>query len=157
MKLKILIAVYVVVALICGKVLLNYFYNESVINAYEDENYSVNDDMLLALNVFEPYIAHYNNANILYKMGQYQEAFDEYQAAIDCGIPHYTECPVRINQALSVIAQLDKNYKDPANIEKSLELLYQARDILLEDGCADKKGKGHSKKAERLKRDIEAA
>ena len=50
MRLKILIAVYVVVVLAAGKILLDYFYNESVINAYEEGNYSVNDDMLLAMN-----------------------------------------------------------------------------------------------------------
>ncbi|MBR2523843.1 MAG: tetratricopeptide repeat protein, partial [Clostridiales bacterium] len=157
MKTKILIAVYVILVLVCGKILLNYFYNEHVINAYEDEDYSINDDMLLTMNVQEPYVAHYNNGNILYRQGKYEEAIEEYQNAIDSHIPLYSECPVRINMALSMIAQLDKNYKDDEHRARSLEILNDARDVLLEDDCANEKGKGHSKRAERLKRDIEAA
>lgn len=156
MRLKIMIAVYVVVVLAAGKILLDYFYNESVINAYEEGNYSVNDDMLLAMNVLETYIPYYNNANILYKTGEYVQAEEEYQKAIDEGIPEGKECPVRINMALSVIGQLPNDYKEPKNVEESIKTLKRARDYLTVDDCANDEGTGHSKKAERLKRDIDA-
>ena len=41
MRLKILVAIYIVVALVAGKILLNFFYNESVISSYEDGDYYV--------------------------------------------------------------------------------------------------------------------
>ena len=59
--------------------------------------------------------------------------------------------------ALSILGGLGADYKNPENIDKSLEILYRARGVLLEDDCANDEGTGHSKKAERLKRDIDAA
>ena len=157
MKVKILIVVYILLVLVGGKILLNYFYNENVIRAYDEKDYSVNDDLLKTLNVIEPYIPYYNDGNILYRQGKYEEAIEEYEKAIEAGIPELSECPVRINMALAKVATLDKNYKEPEHIDESLEILYAARDMLLEDGCATEDGDGHSKRAERLKRDIEAA
>ena len=157
MRLKIIIAIYIVVFLVCGKILMNYFYNEGVIDAFEKGDYSLNDDLLLSLNYLEPYIAYYNNGNIHYKLGQYDEAIEDYQNALDTGIPAGHECPVRINMALSILGGLGADYKNPENIDKSLEILYRARGVLLEDDCANDEGTGHSKKAERLKRDIDAA
>lgn len=157
MKAKLLIVLYILIVLVGGKILLNYFYNENVIRAYDDKDYSVNDDLLKTLNVFEPYIPYYNNGNILYRQGMYEEAIAEYEKAIEAGIPELSECPVRINMALAKVATLDKNYKDPEHIDESLKILYAARDMLLEDDCATEDGDGHSKRAERLKRDIEAA
>ena len=83
MKKKIFIILYVFLLLVFGRQLLNYCYNEHIVQQYLAGDYTVNDNLLLSLNLIEPYIAHYNNGNILYRNHLYDEAIEEYQAALD--------------------------------------------------------------------------
>ena len=156
MKKKILIIVYIMIMIVCAKQALNYFYNDYVMDHYRDGDYSINDNLLLSANFIEPYIAHYNNGNIFYNNSLYEEAINEYREALKCTpIPEKRECSIRINLALAMLKTLGDDYSEPENIDDSLALLYEARDVLLEVGCASDDGDGHSWKAQKLKDDID--
>lgn len=156
MKKRILMFVYIIAILLAAKQFLNYQYNNYVLDHYNKGDYSINENLLLSLNIFETYIAHYNNGNILYQNMQFEAALQEYEKALKCwDLGEEEECSVRINMALCKIGLLDEDFSDPENIEESLELLYEARDILLENGCATDDDDGHSKKAQKLKNEID--
>ena len=66
MKKKLLLILFLVVVLLFAKQSLNYFYNGYVLSKYRQDDFSMNEDLLLTFNCFEPYIVHYNNGNLLY-------------------------------------------------------------------------------------------
>ena len=151
MKKKILIILYVIVILICGRQCLSYFYNQYVLNEYKAGNYSINEDLLLTLNIIEPYIVHYNNGNILYQNMLYEDAIEEYEKALTYpDLPKDRECKVRINIALSMVAMLPKDYDSRDNREDSIKVIREALKVLSAEGCAKKNGGGHSSRAQNL-------
>lgn len=157
-KKKIIVPMIIVGALlfiICFKQLFHFVYNEYVISQYEKGNYDVNEDILLFMNCFQPYIAHYNNGNIHYQNRDYEEAITSYEEALTLNPPQEKECAIRINLALAIIKTLKEDYDQPENIEESIEILNLARDVLLEEECATEDGDGHSETAETLKKEIE--
>lgn len=160
MKKRLLILLYMLVLLLVSKMAFNYFYNAHMIKAFENKDYSVNDNILLLGNFDEPYIAHYNNGDVLYEQGRYEEAIEEYDKALALYPPKLKECPIRINKALSMVGTLGENFcnvdlTDNDEIEETIDYLYEAIDVLTEDGCANDKGTGHSRTAEKLKEQIE--
>lgn len=156
MKKRIIICVYVLMLLLSCKLAFSYFYNEHVIDKYNDGNYSLDVNPLLLGNWFWPYVAHYNMGNIHYQNEQYESAIDEYKEALALHPGKKKECSVRINLALAMINTLGENYADEENVEASIETLKEARSVLLEDSCATENGDGHSETAEKLKREIDA-
>ncbi|MBQ9233758.1 MAG: tetratricopeptide repeat protein, partial [Lachnospiraceae bacterium] len=117
--------------------------------------YSGNANALTFANVYQSYIAHYNRGNIFYNQKNYDEAIKEYNKALDCHIPEKKECSVRINLALSIIGKIPSEYDSPDNIDSTLATLREAREVLLPDDCANDEGTGHSKEAEKLKKEID--
>ena len=116
----------------------------------------MNEDLLLTFNCFEPYIVHYNNGNLLYMNSLYLEAVEEYKTSLTfSGIPEDRDCSIRINLALALLGSLGDDYEEPENIAHAIEVLNEARDVLLENGCASDDGEGHSKKAQELKEYID--
>ncbi len=101
------------------------------------------------------YIFWYNSGNRYYNQMNYEAAAKAYEKALSANPPEGKECPVRINLALSMVMGLGDDYDEPDNIQNSIDVLKQAREILLEEKCATPGGVGHSDKAERLKEDIE--
>lgn len=156
MKKKILIGIYIVMILVCGKLAFNYIYNGIVTYSYHQENYSVNMKPLLMFNWSEPYIAHYNQGNIYYKNGQFEDAITSYIKALELRPSEDKECAIRINLALAMLGTMEEDYAAPENVDVSLEILKGAKDVLLENGCATESGDGHSEAAEQLKEEIEA-
>ena len=158
MKKKIFAVVYALVIILFARQALNVFYNSYILDRYDDKDYSYNLNLLLGLNCFEPYIAYFNNGNIYYMNGLYQEAADSYRQALTyVDLPKYRECKVRINLALALIKPLKpvQDYTTAESIDEALAVLYEARDVLLDDGCADDFNTGHSPKAQRLKNEID--
>lgn len=150
------VAAYMFALFICAKQVLNYFYNNHVVACYEEGDYSINDNLLLTANFIESYIVHYNNGNINYQNKQYEDAIFCYRKALKCDdVPKKRDCDIRINIALSVIGTLPEDYDEYENIDDSIEILIKARDELLVNECANKKGTGHSEDAEELKEEIE--
>lgn len=155
MKKKIFIILYLLFLVVVGKLIFTYVYNERIIKKASSGNYSSNANMLTFANVYQPYIAHYNRGNIFYSQGNYDEAIKEYNKALDIGIPEGKECSVRVNLALSIIGKIPYDYASPDNIDATIATLKEAREVLLPDDCANDEGTGHSKNAERLKKQID--
>ena len=156
MKKRILISIYIVMLLICGKLAFNYIYNGIVTYCYHQDNYSVSVKPLLIFNWSEPYISHFNQGNIYYKKNCFEDAIASYKKALELHPPKEKECAIRINLALAMLGTMAEDYAAPENVDTSLEILKGARDVLLEDGCATESGDGHSETAEQLKKEIEA-
>ena len=156
MKKKLLLILFLVVVLLFAKQSLNYFYNGYVLSKYRQDDFSMNEDLLLTFNCFEPYIVHYNNGNLLYMNSLYLEAVEEYKTSLTFFFFFEDrDCSIRINLALTLLGSLGDDYEEPENIAHAIEVLNEARDVLLENGCASDDGEGHSKKAQELKEYID--
>ena len=111
--------------------------------------------IILCCFLFFRYIFIYNKGNQLYERFDYPGAIEQYQNALEAHPPHFKECSVRVNLALAMIYNMGEDFAAPENIESSIETLMEARDILLEDGCASDEGVGHSEPAQKLKEEID--
>ena len=159
MKKRIIICLYTIAFIILAKLLFTYFYNENLNKKYESGDYNSFYDMLTYVNYPESYKAYYNNANVYYRREDYGKAADLYRQALQAKPKHkkgnMDECLVRINLALSMVKGLGEDYAIPEKREESISVLLEARDVLLENGCATEADDGHSAKAEKLKKEIE--
>ncbi len=154
---KWIIGILVAIALlISGKYAFSFIYNAYLTNEYESEKYYANVEPLYFVNCFEPYVAYYNDGNFNYQQGDYKEAIEDYEEALALSPPEDKECSIRINLALAMIYNMGEDYASPDKIESSIETLKEARDILLENGCASDDGKGHNETAQQLKEEIDA-
>ena len=155
MKKKLIVCICILLLLIFCKQTFNVLYSTNMVAKYDAGDYSVSADPLLIFNCFQPYIAHYNQGNIYYQNGDYEQAIEEYYSALEQFPPKYKECSIRINLALAMLGTLGDDYDKPDNIKDSIETLKEAKAVLLENDCATKSGDGHSKTAEKLKSEIE--
>ena len=155
MKKAIFITIYSMLVLGCSVLVFNYAYNAFVTYCYNHGNYSMDAKPLQMFNWTEKYVAYYNQGNIEYQKGEYLNAIEAYEKALELDPPEQKECSIRINLALAMLATIGDLYQDPAYAEDILTILYSARDVLLEDGCATEAGDGHSADAEQLKKEIE--
>lgn len=155
MKKRIIACVYVLLLIVCLKLAFTYIYNEYIISKYNDNDYSSDAAPLLAANWIQPYLAHYNKGNIHYQNKEYGDAIDEYKTALELNPGKEEECDVRINLALAMIGTMGTEYASEENVEASIKTLTEARNVLLEDGCATENGDGHSETAEKLKSEID--
>lgn len=150
---------YVVIYLILFFILLkcgsSFFINEIFISKYEKGEYKESlVKTLLFINISEPYIAHYNYGNVLYKNNDYDKAIEEYNKALKLFPTHDKECNIRINLALAMLKKIDENDTSEENINKTLQVLKEAKNVLIEKGCAGENN-GHNKTAQKLKEEIE--
>lgn len=111
--------------------------------------------IVLCCFLFFRYIFIFNKGNRLYERFDYPSAIEQYQNALEAHPPHFKECSVRVNLALAMIYNMGEDFAAPENIENSIKTLMEARDILLEDGCASDEGDGHSEPAQQLKEEID--
>ena len=157
MKRKILIVIYIILICFSLKLTFNLVGNTILKAKYNDGEYSESQAKLLTyVNFIEKYIAHYNYGNILYQNGEYEDAIEEYEKALEMKVPKYKECKIRINYALAVCKTVQVDEKDQESINDAIETYEFAIEVLTEKGCAniDDSG-GHSKDAEKLKEDIQ--
>ena len=115
----------------------------------------------------DEYVIWYNIGNYYFDKGDYGKAENAYLQAIECGIPYEKECPVKVNLALSMMWQIDEDDWDefyecdgPDNVTAGArrveKILKDAREVLIEDGCAHEADeKGHDKNAQTLKDEID--
>lgn len=145
---------YIVLIIILIRFLTIFAINKIFISNYNKEIYKEKMiKSLLILNISEPYIAHYNYGNVLYKNNNFDKAIEEYEKALKLFPPKKKECSIRINLALAMLGKVDEENKTKY---ENLEILEQAKEVLCEEGCANKTNdKGHSKKAQKLKEDID--
>ena len=132
-----------------------YFYQKYLNEEYKDRNYDISQHMMEVANFNQPYIAYYNAGNIAYQNGDMKEAIKNYDKALELNGSHKKECNIRINKALALIDGIVTEVKTEEDIQKSLDLLYEARDVLLEEDCATDSDTGHDPEAQRLKNEID--
>lgn len=152
---KIFIGIYAILVLICATIIFNFIYNALIVFQYNRGDYSGSVRAIQVANWTQPYIAYYNEGNLEYQKGNYQNAMDYYNKALKYDMPEEKECSVRINIALTWVASTGDNYAAPENVEYSLQALYQARAVLLNEDCATEDGTGHSADAQKLKDEID--
>ena len=103
--------------------MITFGLNEYFISQYNNKEYNESIvEKLLFLNIYQPYIAHYNYGNVLYNNGKYNQAIEEYKRALNLFPPQYKECPIRINLALSILKGLHTEPKNDNDINE--EYLY---------------------------------
>lgn len=155
MKKGLIIGAYVLVTLFCCKQAFAYVYNEVAIGKYNDDDFSADLGILFIGNWFQSDIVYYNEGNIHYQNAEYKEAIDDYKKALEENPTEERECDIRINLALAMIKTLGDDYANPEKVEESIKTLKEARNILLEKGCATEGGNGHSEEAQQLKEEID--
>lgn len=150
-RVRIIIGIFLFFNFLC--LLINYIANEMMIKKYEENEYAENKISVLGFT--EPYIAHYNRGNILYKKDNYDEAVKEYEKALYLNPSHDRECKIRINLALAMVVPIDLESITQKNVDEVLETLEKAKNVLYEHGCALSYGNGHNKDAQTLKEEID--
>ena len=95
---KIITFVYVFILIVFLKFVITFITNEMFISKYNKGIYEKNlVKSLFVLNFSERYIAYYNYGNLLYQIGYYEDAINEYKKALEFEIPKERVCDVRIN------------------------------------------------------------
>ena len=148
---KILTIIFIILAIILTKLVLYFAINELIIFNYNNHIY--NDSLikvLYPLNYNQSYIAYYNEGNIMYRKGKYEEAINKYKKALDKKPPKKKVCDVRINLSLAMVYNITSTDKD--EIYNELE---KAKNVLYENHCADSEdNSGYSQDAEQLEEEI---
>ena len=154
---KTIIYIYVILIVLLLFFLFRYIVNERFISLYEDGKYDEKDILVLSfLNINESYIYHYNSGNLYYKNGEYNKAIEEYEKALELKPSEEKECDIRVNLALAKLQEIEDDYDlSDSKIEETLDILDDARDILLENDCATNDNDGHDDDAQDLKNDID--
>lgn len=133
--------------------------NKNFVNEYNSGVYNLTqEEKLLKLNIVESYKPHYNLGNVCYKKGDYNAAITYYQDALKNHPTEKDECLIRINLALAMCNTIDFQRLDSdEKVQTALFILYKARDVLTEKGCAspNEGEKGHNADAQQLKEDID--
>ncbi len=148
--------VLLVAAILTGRRLI---LNHSYVKAYEKGDYKTEmEESLLTMNFPEGYVPYYNLGNAAYRYGDYNSAISYYTKALENYPPEGRDCKIRINLALALCDTIDFYHLDTQEkVDTALFILYKARDVLLEKGCAtDEEGQtGHDADAQKLKEDID--
>ena len=153
---KILLTIgYFILIIISSVMIVRYGYNAFLIYQYNQQNYSVSTMPLSLFNFTESYIVHYNQGNLFYQTGKYEDAIRAYKTTLALRMPKKKECDVRVNLALAMLGTIKDTYDDLSYKDATLQVLMAAREVLLEDGCAKDDGEGHDEEAQKLKEEID--
>ncbi len=143
-------------------IILRYTINKAFLMDYSMERYSETpESLLIYVETGENYVAPYNVGNVKYLNGDYENAAQYFYYALGKEHPEEKDCLIRINLALSLLRSYPfetMDRQDPDEVAEALDVLRTARQFLTENGCADEASdsfNGHSKDAEKLKRDID--
>ena len=150
---RVVVGIWVLLVIFLGVLLLAYFSNRNMIKNFKKEKYEFNQFGFLGFT--EPYVNPYNRGNIFYSLGDYDRAIAEYELALSHNPSEPADCMIRVNYALSLLAPIDADNVTEDNIDEVLEILDEAREILLENGCATNDGDGHDDEAQKLKDEID--
>lgn len=155
---KVLIVVFCLLMLAFLLLTYNYVRTGKAIKHYYMDTMRVEDLSDLAFVV--PYINHYNRGVSYYSERRYDMAEEEFRKALSKKHPMDEEkakdCNIRINLALSMVKPLTPESITSDNVDIALQILYEARDILCEEGCADMENKEwHNDDAQTLKEEID--
>ena len=129
---RVVVGIWVLLVIFMGVLLLAYFSNRNMIKNFKKEKYEFNQFGFLGFT--EPYVNPYNRGNIFYSLGDYDRAIAEYELALSHNPSEPADCMIRVNYALSLLAPIDADNVTEDNIDEVLEILDEAREILLENG-----------------------
>ena len=148
---KILKIIFIILLIILIKFIYSFTINEIIIFNYNKKIYNTSlIKTLYILNFNQPYIAYYNEGNILYNKENYKEAINKYNKAISKNPPQDKVCDVRINLSLSIIKNITSN--DYKTVYNELE---KAKNNLYNNNCANPiDNSGYSPDAEKLEEEI---
>ncbi len=155
---KLVIILFILVAIVTLKFCATYAINENMITKYKGRDYSfINGRPLYFLNISEKYIAYYNNGNLYFQNEDFEKAVEAYREALRLRHPkNGRDCKIRINLVLAMLRTFDLENLDEKKINDILQILSEAKEILIENGCANRYDrKGHSEEAEVIKKEIE--
>ncbi len=151
---RLMIGIWTVLLILFGMVIVSELTNNKLIENFKQGKYEHNAFGFLGF--LEPYVNHYNRGCIYYAIGDYPDAQKEFERAMESDIADPDECRLRVNLALSLVKQLDLSDVNDENLQDILDVLDQARDILCEDGCANRDdNNGHWPDAQTLKNEID--
>lgn len=141
----------IILSLILLRLLISFTVNEIIKINYNNNIY--NSHLVKTLYLFnfnQPYIAYYNEGNILYKTEKYDDASKKYRKSLEKNPPQSKVCDIRINLSLTLIKQIDSsNYKTVYN------KLEEAKNNLYINNCASETDdSGYSNDAEKLEEEI---
>ena len=148
------LVMFVAGASIVARVLVNMAF----VDKYKKDQYDMKlEEKLLFLNFPESYVPYYNLGNASYKDLRYSEAVGYYKEALKMYPPDKKECSIRINLALAMCNTIDfTDLSSQEKIDTAIFILYQARDVLLENGWAVNEGDDYrDADAQKLKEDID--
>ena len=92
----------------------------------------------------------------IYEYSRQDKFKEEYEKAIELKPSEEKECDIRVNLALAKLQEIEDDYDlSDSKIEETLDILDDARDILLENDCATNDNDGHDDDAQDLKNDID--
>lgn len=157
---RILLMATTLLALFFTCLVTAYASNKIDIKKYNDGKYGKNAFAIFGFT--QPYVDDYNTGNKYYKQGEYELAIEEYKKALEKNPPHShyndasnnSECHIRINLVLAMLADIDVDDIAPEDISAVLKTLDEAKEILTEKGCAKSVDTGHNADAVQLYRDI---
>lgn len=153
-----ILIVSVAVVVISVSALARVFVNKGFVVSYEQGIYDTSKEKTLFLMNFpQGYIPYYNVGNAAYQQSDYISAISYYYDALKFNPKELWDCQIRINLALALLHMIDfENLDSEEKVQNALSVLYQARGVLIEHGCAEDKGEnGHNKDAQQLKDDID--
>ncbi len=141
-------------AMLLYRLLVNH---DFVIRYRQGEIEVAGEEKLLEFNFPESYVPYYNLGNAAYKNGDYNSAISYYNEALGMHPGEGKDCMIRINLALALCRTINfYNLDSQEKIDTALFILYKARDVLTENGCASPEGSdGHNADAQQLKEDID--
>ncbi|MCR4688160.1 MAG: tetratricopeptide repeat protein [Saccharofermentans sp.] len=150
---RVAIAAWTLLAIVLAVLLLSYYSNHNAIQRYNHGHYEQNQ--LGFLGVTQPYVNHFNRGNVYYQLEDYDRAITEYKQALISQPDETYDCRIRVNYALALVTPLDLENLEEDDIDEILEILDEARTILMENGCADDENTGHYRPAQILKNEID--
>ncbi len=142
---------FIITILIFLRLIISFSINNVIISDYKKQVYD--SKLIKTLYIFnfnQPYIAYYNEGNILYNLEEYEKATEKYEIALKENPPQKKVCSIRINLSLSIIKTIDSS-----NYNESYNQLESAKNNLYNNNCASPiDNSGYSKKAKQLEIEI---
>ena len=153
----------IAVAVIGVLILLRNIVNAVFLYNYDHGSYqTIAEYTVDNIAVGENYVIPYNLGNAEYQRRNYDKAISYYVTALSKKLPeNEKECMIRVNLALSICHTIDFESLDLEDTDAVLEaitVLYEARYVLTEKGCASEpvgSSDGHYENADKLRKDID--
>lgn len=102
------------------------------------------------------FIKYYNLGKGFYLISEYELAESSFEDALYRNPKGKKDCNTRVNLALSMVKQVPPESVTKENFQECIDKLEEAKDLLLENGCAhDSDSNGHDKDAQTLKEEID--